>query len=69
MSPPVCGGRDEEREADEATDEEGARTERRLGLLVARGTLLTSIAPADGSELIANPFAAGAEEEEGAVLG
>ncbi|KAF1998397.1 Sm-like ribonucleo protein [Amniculicola lignicola CBS 123094] len=32
---------------------------RTLGLLVARGTLLVSIAPVDGSEQIENPFLAG----------
>ena len=46
----------------DAADESGNTTTRPLGLLVARGTLLTSIAPADGSEEIANPFAA--EEPE-----
>lgn len=38
-------------------DDTGATSSRPLGLLVARGTLLTSIAPVDGSEEIANPFA------------
>ena len=38
------------------TDDTGATTTRSLGLLVARGTLLTSIAPADGSHEVANPF-------------
>ena len=40
------------------TDDESETTRTRpLGLVVARGTLLTSIAPVDGSEEIANPFA------------
>lgn len=46
-------------------DEEGNTSTRELGLLVARGTLLTSISPVDGSEEIANPFAAGDEDGEG----
>jgi U6 snRNA-associated Sm-like protein LSm7 len=29
---------------------------RSLGLIVARGTLIVLISPADGSEQIANPF-------------
>ncbi|GAB7341696.1 hypothetical protein MBLNU457_g0037t1 [Dothideomycetes sp. NU457] len=37
-------------------DEEGNTSTRTLGLLVARGTLLVLISPADGSEEIANPF-------------
>lgn len=45
------------------TDDEGNSSTRPLGLLVARGTLLTSISPSDGSEVIDNPFAADAEEE------
>ncbi|KAF5138973.1 U6 snRNA-associated Sm-like protein LSm7 [Metarhizium anisopliae] len=38
-------------------DEEGNESTRPLGLVVARGTLLVVIAPVDGSEEIANPFA------------
>ncbi|OJD23499.1 hypothetical protein ACJ73_05148 [Blastomyces percursus] len=37
-------------------DDEGNRTTRSLGLIVARGTLLVLISPVDGSEEIANPF-------------
>ncbi|KAL1978146.1 hypothetical protein VTN31DRAFT_1005 [Thermomyces dupontii] len=37
-------------------DENGNETTRSLGLIVARGTLLVLISPADGSEEIANPF-------------
>ncbi|QKX62024.1 uncharacterized protein TRUGW13939_09180 [Talaromyces rugulosus] len=37
-------------------DESGNETTRSLGLIVARGTLLVLISPADGSEEIANPF-------------
>ena len=43
-------------------DEDNNTSTRSLGLLVARGTLLTSISPVDGSEEISNPFL---EEEEG----
>lgn len=43
-------------------DDEGNASTRPLGLLVARGTLLTSISPSDGSEVIANPFAADEDE-------
>ncbi|KAG6021461.1 hypothetical protein E4U40_005276 [Claviceps sp. LM458 group G5] len=39
-------------------DEEGNEATRPLGLVVARGTLLVVISPVDGSEQIANPFAA-----------
>ncbi|KAG5982125.1 hypothetical protein E4U55_002272 [Claviceps digitariae] len=39
-------------------DEEGNEGTRPLGLVVARGTLLVVITPVDGSEQIANPFAA-----------
>ena len=45
-------------------DEEGNISSRPLGLLVARGTLLTSISPSDGTEEIANPFAEDAEDEQ-----
>ncbi|KAF2743946.1 U6 snRNA-associated Sm-like protein LSm7 [Sporormia fimetaria CBS 119925] len=38
------------------TDEEGNLRYRKLGLIVARGTLLVVISPVDGSEEIANPF-------------
>ena len=41
---------------DFAADEEGNTSSRSLGLLVARGTLLVLISPADGSEEIENPF-------------
>jgi U6 snRNA-associated Sm-like protein LSm7 len=37
-------------------DDEGNETTRSLGLVVARGTLLVLISPADGTEEIANPF-------------
>ncbi|KAL1861152.1 U6 snRNP-associated protein Lsm7 [Paecilomyces lecythidis] len=37
-------------------DDEGNETTRSLGLVVARGTLLVLISPADGSEEIPNPF-------------
>ncbi|KAL4740468.1 hypothetical protein BDV11DRAFT_169081 [Aspergillus similis] len=37
-------------------DDEGNETSRSLGLIVARGTLIVLISPADGSEQIANPF-------------
>lgn len=37
-------------------DDEGNETTRALGLVVARGTLIVLISPADGSEEIANPF-------------
>ncbi|PVH92554.1 U6 snRNA-associated Sm-like protein LSm7 [Periconia macrospinosa] len=45
---------DEVKEA--MTDEEGNVQYRKLGLIVARGTLLVVISPVDGSEEIANPF-------------
>ncbi|USP74730.1 hypothetical protein yc1106_02004 [Curvularia clavata] len=50
---------DEVKEA--LTDEEGNIRYRKLGLIVARGTLLVVISPVDGSEEIANPFL---QEEE-----
>ncbi|KIW05078.1 uncharacterized protein PV09_04226 [Verruconis gallopava] len=37
-------------------DDEGNEETRPLGLVVARGTLLTMISPVDGSEEIENPF-------------
>lgn len=37
-------------------DDEGNLTTRSLGLIVARGTLIVLISPADGSEEIPNPF-------------
>jgi U6 snRNA-associated Sm-like protein LSm7 len=37
-------------------DDEGNIRHRKLGLIVARGTLLVVISPVDGSEEIANPF-------------
>ncbi|EKV08967.1 Small nuclear ribonucleoprotein (LSM7), putative [Penicillium digitatum] len=37
-------------------DEEGNTTTRSMGLIVARGTLIVLISPADGSEEIPNPF-------------
>lgn len=43
-------------------DEEGNETTRSLGLTVARGTLIVLIAPMDGSEEIANPFAPAQED-------
>ncbi|CAI6336414.1 unnamed protein product [Periconia digitata] len=45
---------DEVKEA--MTDEDGNVQYRKLGLIVARGTLLVVISPVDGSEEIANPF-------------
>ncbi|KAJ4341766.1 U6 snRNP-associated protein Lsm7 [Ascochyta clinopodiicola] len=45
---------DEVKEA--MTDDEGNVRYRKLGLIVARGTLLVVISPIDGSEEIANPF-------------
>lgn len=42
-------------------DEDGNIRYRKLGLIVARGTLLVVISPVDGSEEIANPFL---QEEE-----
>jgi U6 snRNA-associated Sm-like protein LSm7 len=50
---------DEVKEA--MTDDEGNVRYRKLGLIVARGTLLVVISPVDGSEEIANPFM---QEEE-----
>ncbi|KAJ4333216.1 U6 snRNP-associated protein Lsm7 [Didymella pomorum] len=50
---------DEVKEA--MTDDEGNVRYRKLGLIVARGTLLVVISPVDGSEEIANPFI---QEEE-----
>ena len=52
-------------QANATADEDGNTSTRNLGLLVARGTLLTSISPVDGSEEIANPFL----EEEGGGAG
>lgn len=43
-------------------DDDGNESTRKLGLVVARGTLLVLISPLDGSEEIANPFATGEEE-------
>jgi U6 snRNA-associated Sm-like protein LSm7 len=43
-------------------DDEGNEGTRPLGLVVARGTLLTLISPVDGSEEIANPFLNNEEE-------
>jgi U6 snRNA-associated Sm-like protein LSm7 len=45
------------------SDEEGNTSTRKLGLLVARGTLLVLISPVDGSEEIENPFVQGEDEE------
>lgn len=39
-----------------APDDEGNENTRSLGLVVARGTIIVLISPADGSEEIANPF-------------
>ncbi|CUS10684.1 unnamed protein product [Tuber aestivum] len=39
-------------------DEDGNETTRELGLVVARGPMLTLISPMDGSEQIENPFMA-----------
>jgi small nuclear ribonucleoprotein (snRNP)-like protein len=46
-----------------SSDEEGNTSTRKLGLLVARGTLLVLISPVDGSEEIENPFVQGEDEE------
>ena len=43
-------------------DDEGNEETRPLGLVVARGTLLTMISPMDGSEEIENPFLNNEEE-------
>jgi len=37
-------------------DEDGNEQTRELGLVVARGPMLTLISPVDGTEQIANPF-------------
>jgi U6 snRNA-associated Sm-like protein LSm7 len=37
-------------------DDEGNETQRSLGLVVARGTLIVLISPIDGSQEIENPF-------------
>ncbi|KAL7777645.1 hypothetical protein CFE70_004312 [Pyrenophora teres f. teres 0-1] len=50
---------DEVKEA--LTDDQGNIRYRKLGLIVARGTLLVVISPVDGSEEIPNPFM---QEEE-----
>ena len=39
---------------------------RRLGLVVIRGTQVSLVSPEDGTEEIANPFLAGADDEEDA---
>jgi U6 snRNA-associated Sm-like protein LSm7 len=39
-------------------DDEGNEHTRELGLVVARGPMLTLISPVDGSERIENPFMA-----------
>jgi U6 snRNA-associated Sm-like protein LSm7 len=39
-----------------STDEDGNVRYRKLGLIVARGTLLVVISPVDGSAEIPNPF-------------
>jgi len=51
---------DEVKEA--LTDDQGNIRYRKLGLIVARGTLLVVISPVDGSEEIANPFIQQEEE-------
>jgi U6 snRNA-associated Sm-like protein LSm7 len=50
-----------ERQTNIGLDDEGNIRYRKLGLIVARGTLLVVISPVDGSEEIANPFT---QEEE-----
>jgi hypothetical protein len=50
-----------ERQTNIGLDDEGNIRYRKLGLIVARGTLLVVISPVDGSEEIANPFI---QEEE-----
>ncbi|KAH7128415.1 hypothetical protein B0J11DRAFT_524876 [Dendryphion nanum] len=52
---------DEVKEA--MTDDDGNVQYRKLGLIVARGTLLVVISPVDGSEEIANPFLQQEEED------
>jgi U6 snRNA-associated Sm-like protein LSm7 len=47
-----------ERNTNNITDEDGNEHPRELGLVVARGPMLTLIAPVDGSEQIENPFMA-----------
>jgi U6 snRNA-associated Sm-like protein LSm7 len=47
---------------DISADDEGNQSSRTLGLVVARGTLLVLVSPVDGSEEIANPFAAQEDE-------
>jgi len=47
--------------SNDMADDEGNIRYRKLGLIVARGTLLVVISPVDGSEEIANPFI---QEEE-----
>ncbi|RPB19503.1 U6 snRNA-associated Sm-like protein LSm7 [Terfezia boudieri ATCC MYA-4762] len=49
-------------------DEDGNEQNRELGLVVARGPMLTLISPIDGSEQIANPFLAAEMEASGATL-
>lgn len=44
-------------------DDAGNERARPLGLTVARGTMIVLIAPMDGSEEIANPFAPAAEDD------
>lgn len=50
--------------ANRGVDEEGNTSTRKLGLLVARGTLLVLISPTDGSEEIANPFVQADDDDE-----
>lgn len=45
-------------------DDKGNEKTRSLGMVVLRGTLIVTIAPADGSEAVANPFLKADEEED-----
>ncbi|KAF8425628.1 hypothetical protein EV426DRAFT_53554 [Tirmania nivea] len=49
-------------------DEDGNEQSRELGLVVARGPMLTLISPIDGSEQIANPFLVAEMEAGGATV-
>lgn len=49
-------------------DEDGNEQIRELGLVVARGPMLTLISPVDGSEQIPNPFIQPEAEAGGATI-
>lgn len=59
-----CTSRFSTASTDLRTDPNGVASTRPLGLLVARGTLLVSISPLDGSAEIANPFLNADEEDD-----